>query len=153
MIRRPLTNLLVATGCRPCLDPVLNTLGGLRSIGCCTLTGISQVLSVRPLNRLPAIRRVLLPLPVLATIDAAVATGIDVATLAADDEAFVAFRVAPAQTAGTACCSAAYTCEFSAVLDCNAAPGTVDILPAARDHGVAGPWIVGGDEAPFAARS
>lgn len=39
------------------------------------------------------------------------------------------------------------------MLDRDTAPGTVDVLATARDHGIAGAWVVGGNEPSFAARS
>lgn len=86
----------------------------LRSLGpisCWTLLGPFgyrtlfrplDICSIPALHRLPAtVRLMLLPLTVLAPIDVAVTSSIDIAALFASDKAFVTFRRTPAQTART----------------------------------------------------
>ncbi|MNL43465.1 hypothetical protein D3C87_1659790 [compost metagenome] len=111
------------------------------------LARVLETCGCRAIHRAPAIRRVLLPFAVLASIDVAIMPGVDVAALAARDEPPVARRVVPVQARCIPRRAAADARELTAVLDSRRAPRPVDVCAATRGNGVACPWIVGCDEA------
>jgi hypothetical protein len=71
-------------------DPLVQVLDSVRMLGGKLFARLGPVLDGRLVDRLPAVRRVLLPLPVVAAIDVSVAPGVNVATLATGDETMVA---------------------------------------------------------------
>ena len=84
MIWSPLSGfacLLIAARRLPVFHAVAHALGRLRFLSCSSFPGCLQVISAGPLDRVPSVGAMLLPLAVVATVDVAVTPGINIAPL------------------------------------------------------------------------
>lgn len=134
MIRSPLSGfpcLLIAARRLPVLHAVARALGRLRVLTCSSFPGRLQTVRVGPLDRVPSVGAMLLPLAVIATVDVAVTPGINIATLASGDKPAVTLRVLPVQSASIPGRSAADPGKLAAVLNHALSPRAVDVLATA----------------------
>lgn len=114
---------------------------GIRSLGLQVLRRVLPVLAHRTIDVVPAVRRSLLPFSIVASIDTAIAAGIDVAfhTLQRSRGSLPNSSSAPCARIGHA---PSDTREFVAVSNRSRVPSPVDVASTTRDDDVSAWWIV-----------